>query len=119
MFPSREDDAFMGEMGKANDPDEGGGKDYGGTSSSSRKGEAFGGGTQQNRQSTGAGGNSDIAGNADVMANSLDFMDEEEEKEARFKDVLECVLPQLGVFPHRELGHDHYAEGPPSHIGVS
>ena len=119
MFPPRKDDAFMEEAGEVNNSNKGGGQDSSGTSSSSRKGGASGGGAQQNRQSTPAGGNSDIAGSANVMANSLDFMDEEEEKEARFKDVLECILPQLGVFPHREVGFDPYAEGPPSHIGVS
>ncbi|CAB9513470.1 hypothetical protein SEMRO_593_G172340.1 [Seminavis robusta] len=118
MFPLREDIAFMEEAGEDNGPDEGGGQDSRGKSGSSRRGGLSGVRAQQNRQST-AGGNSNIAGSANVMANSLDFMDDEEEREARFNDVLECIVPQLGVFPHRELGHDHYAEGPPSHIGVS
>ncbi|CAB9516212.1 hypothetical protein SEMRO_768_G199590.1 [Seminavis robusta] len=118
MFSLREDIAFMEEAGEDNGPDEGGGQDFRGKSGSSRKGGLSGVRAQQNRQST-AGGNSDIAGSANVMANSLDFMDDEEEREARFNDVLEYILPQLGVFPHRELGHDHYAEGSPSHIGVS
>lgn len=116
MFPPRENDAFMQETREVDDPGEGGGQDTSGASGSSRKGGNSGGGAQQSRQSTAAGGNGDIAGSVKVMANSLDFMDEEEEREARFKDVLECILPQLGVFPHRELGHNHYAEGPPSYI---
>ncbi|CAB9509254.1 hypothetical protein SEMRO_382_G130940.1 [Seminavis robusta] len=120
MFPPREDDTFMEEAKEDKDPDEGGGQDSSGKSGRSRKGGLSSDRAQQNRQSTAAGAtsNSDIAGSANVMGNSLDFMDDEEEREARFKDVLECILPQLGVFPHRELGHDHYAEGPPNHIGV-
>lgn len=119
MFPPLGDDAFMEEAGEIKDPDKGGGQDSSGKSGGSRKDPSSSGGAQQNRQSTAAGGNSVMAGSPNVMANSLDFMDEEEKREARFKDVLECILPQLGVFPHRELGHDHYAEGPPSHIGGS
>lgn len=119
MFPQREDDAFMEEAEEVEDPNEGGGQDSNGTSGSSKKRGPSGGGAQQKCQSTAAGGNNVVAGSANFMASSLDFMDEEEEREARFRDVLECMLPQLGVFPHRKLGHDHYTEGPPNHIGVS
>lgn len=119
MFPQHDDAAFMEEAEEVEDPEDGGGQDSNGTSGSSKKRGSPGRGAQQKRQSTAAGGNNVVAGNANFMAHSLDFMDEEEERETRFRDVLECMLPQLGVFPHRELGHDHYAEDPPSHIGVS
>jgi len=119
MFPQHEDAVSMEQAEDVENPEEGGDQDSNRTSSSSKKRGPPGCGEQQKRQSTAAGGNNVVAGNANFMAYSLDFMDEEEEKEARFRDVLEHMLPQLGVFPHRDLGYDHYAEGPPSHIGVS
>lgn len=55
-----------------------------------------------------------------MMDNNLDFMDEEEEQEAKFREVLSCILPQLGWHvPKREKmeqGNHSLLEGPPKHI---
>ena len=51
---------------------------------------------------------------------SLDFMDEEEEMEAKITDVLECLLPQLGLFPsHGQLQPGQQADSPPRQIELS
>jgi hypothetical protein len=89
--------------------------------SSEEQGPSNHGGQQQNNQSRGSGGNDAIysaRGNEHVMMDTLDFMDEEEEKEAIFREVLECILPQMGYLPRRGLGQSHHAEDPPSHIEV-
>jgi hypothetical protein len=49
------------------------------------------------------------------MMDTLDFMDDEEEREVRFSEVLEAVMPKIGYFPRRGL---EQAEDPPSHITV-
>jgi len=127
MFPPpTEGDAIMDKTGEGDGggPEDGGGHNDGGdhnssgTSDSSRKrGPSGHDGQQQNRTCTG-GAISGIEGSANAMMNSLDFMDEEEEREARFRDVLNCILPQLGVFPPHGRDQDHPTEGPPNHIGV-
>jgi hypothetical protein len=74
------------------------------------------GGQQGNNQGAESPGHGNCAqGNSHVMMDTLDFMDDEEEREVRFREVLEAVLPKIGYFPRRGL---EQAEDPPSHITV-
>ena len=77
-------------------------------------------GSQRNRQSTspGIGGGNRTGGHTTLQ--SLDFMDEEEEAEAKFVDVLECLLPQLGIDPSKGQMHKGpHPDGPPTLIEFS
>jgi hypothetical protein len=71
---------------------------------------------QGNNRRTGSPGHGNSAqGNSHVMMDTLDFMDEEEEREARFREVLDYVMPRFGYFHPSGL---EQAEDPPSHITV-
>jgi len=70
-----------------------------------------------NGQAQSSRGSSSVGGTGHATTLSLDFMDEEEEREATFRAVLDCLLPQYG-FPPQMAQIDRHAEGPPTHIGV-
>ena len=89
----------------------------GGDTADGERGGEDGGGKKRARrgpQSPEGGGGARETAHATAL--SLSFMDEEEEKEARIRGVLQCILPQLGLRPSQVLQQDHHAEVPPSHI---
>ena len=116
MFPSPSGSyGIMDETEGEGDMDRGGGSnDEEGAPDRPKKRQAI---PDTNGQARSSGGGSGVGGTAHATTLSLDFMDEEEEREARFRDVLECMLPQLGL-PPQMAQKDRHSEGPPNHIGV-
>ena len=80
-----------GEDGENHDDE--GGHGSSGTSDSRKKKWVRSGtdGRQGNRQSRSSRGGSGVRGTVRATSHSLDFMDEEEEMEAKFIDVFECL----------------------------
>ena len=107
MFPVGTSDTIIEEGGHRNNGD----GDNGGNDDDSRRpnnpkkkrGNPKSDGRQQTHGSSGGGGG--IHGTAVSTLHNLDFMDEEEEKEVRFREVVESVLPKLGFFPPHQDGH--------------
>lgn len=109
MFPPSAE--IMNETERGGDTADGerGGQNEGG-------GEDGGGKKRARRGPQRPGGSGGARETAHATTLSLNFMDEEEEKEARIRGVLQCTLPQLGLRPSQVLQQDHHAEVPPSHI---
>lgn len=82
-----------------------------------RKGPSKPSEQQQNNQESGGSSVNDRAqGDPDVMMDTLDFMDEEEEREAKFVALLDCILPQLGFTPQHRSELDYQAKNVPKYI---
>ena len=69
------------------------------------------------RDGAGPGGSHDAKQHARLE--HMDFMDEEEEKEAIFKQVLNYSLPRMVYFPQRGEERKQNSQGPPRHVFIS
>ena len=130
MFPQRMEGGAIMEKGEGEDEgeDEGDSNDDGGNNKRGSSGspekkqvrscnDGLPQESHDSRSSEGAGGTRKTMHGT---SHSLDFMDEEEEMEATFMDVLECLLPQLEFSPsYEQLQQRKPSDGPPRQIELS
>ena len=126
MFPQRMEGGAIMEKGEGEnegDSNDDGGNNKRGSSGSPEKkqvrscNDGLPQESHDSRSSVGAGG---ARKTMHGTSHSLDFMDEEEEMEATFMDVLECLLPQLEFSPsYEQLQQRKPLDGPPRQIELS
>ena len=100
--------------------DEEGHHDYGRESGSpdNSPSRSSSGGPPKNYHSKSSGNSAGMANHAEIR--NSEFMDEEEERDVKFIEVIECLLPQLGFDPSEtELHQGQYVDGPPMLIEFS